>query len=195
MATCPLCGYDLSEFDHGCPRCFREVEAMAARWQEEVPAEPDLDTSVPTEKPVKVFEIEMNPKPRVSRAELCVRGAFLGGLYGVVAMVALGLVDRLLLGGSHLRYPMPTALLFAALGGAWLGGLIGFATVMTRSVGVGIAAGAVVLGVAKASESFFARFGAKFTPVSLFLGLLYGLIIGALVAFAVMRTVKWEKPE
>lgn len=191
MHTCPYCGYEIQEFEAGCPRCNRAHEKPA-------PAKPPAH---PTMKP----PVGHPDRPRVPRRALIAVGARTGALSGAAVLALVPLIDRLLIGAWN---PDPldilTTVLLSAFVGAVLGALVGMGIAYSDSTSLGVIAGAIVIGLARFAGGFNTapkivrtRFGTRIIHsqttipyLDLVLGATYGIVFGIVVAYFVNRALK-----
>jgi len=127
-------------------------------------------------------------KRKASLGALAASGAVAGAINGAIIMTIFAVIDRLFVGvGDWLP-----AVIGGLISGALLGALVGLLTVLSHSIPIGLATGALVFAVIHGIGFSSLRYGQGFNVIALFFGLLYGGVFGWLVAGSVMKSVKWE---
>jgi len=168
MATCSKCGYLMAPQDKTCPRCrlAAAAEKVGKEWGE-------------SNEPIK---------RKASPAALAASGALAGAINGAIIMAIFAVIDRLFTGmGAWLPI-----VIGGLISGAVLGALVGLLTVLSHSLPIGLAAGALVFAMIHGVGLSVLRYGGGFSLMAVFFGLLYGGVFGWLVAGSTLKSVKWE---
>jgi len=180
MARCDKCGYELQPYDTECPKCARLAQAPSEATPVDGPPSQDPATPRPG----------VRPQPPSSTA-LLTSGAVAGAIYGAIVLLVFITLDRMAFGGSESRgLSFLAAAALAAVSGAVFGAIVGLVTAAAGSVGAGVGAGALLLGIFKAAGISLAGFGGGFALLALLAGLVYGALLGWVVASSVIKSVK-----